>query len=119
MEPSLNSSLALLTAEMSKGTYRLLTLQIFNTALFFAGSVIYIAYRPVYARATRTSDCQIKISLSRGDIIVECYTGYWYFPSVLPAKYSDSTAEKAMTASSQLVRNLAIQRLVTADSTVD
>jgi hypothetical protein len=71
-KPSLNSSLAQSTAEMSKGTYRLLTLQIFNTSLFFAGSVIYIAYRPVYGRATRTSDCQIKISRSRGDIIMEC-----------------------------------------------
>jgi hypothetical protein len=57
---------------MSKGTYRLLTLQIFDTMLLFAGSVIYIAYRPAYSWVTRTSDCQINISRSRGDIIVEC-----------------------------------------------
>jgi hypothetical protein len=39
-KPSLNSSLAQSAAEMSKGTYRLLTLQIFDTVLLFAGSVV-------------------------------------------------------------------------------
>jgi hypothetical protein len=47
---------------MSKGTYRLLTLQILDTVLLFAVSVIYIAYSPAYSWVTRTSDCQIKIS---------------------------------------------------------
>jgi hypothetical protein len=47
METVLELFSAQSAAEMSKGTYRLLTLQIFDTVLLFAGSVIYITYRPV------------------------------------------------------------------------
>lgn len=117
-KPSLNSFLAQSAAEMSKGTYRLLTLQIFDTVLLFAGSVIYVPYSWV----TRTSDCQIKVSRSRGDII-ECVSsdlisGLLVLSVCTSAKYSNSTLKKAMTASQFITCNLIIQRSVPAVSTV-
>lgn len=105
-KPSVNSFLAQSAAEMSKGTYRLLTLQIFDTVLLFAGSVIYVAYSWV----TRTSDCQIKVSRSRGDMLIECVpsdliSGLLVLSVCASVKYWNSTLKKAVTASSHLARS--------------